>query len=111
MKIFCGIDWAEDHHDIALVNERGDLVAKLRISDDLAGLEALQQLLAEAGDGSGDPIPVAIETSHGLLVSCLRATDRPVYASNLTPPVGLRTNRQEKPAGCSPGEQGRALLG
>jgi hypothetical protein len=28
------------------------------------------------------PIPVAIETSRGLLVACLRATGRPVYAIN-----------------------------
>jgi hypothetical protein len=28
MKVFCGIDWAENHHDVALVDERGQLVAK-----------------------------------------------------------------------------------
>jgi hypothetical protein len=26
-KAFCGIDWAEGHHDIALVDELGRLVA------------------------------------------------------------------------------------
>ncbi|MDQ1031679.1 transposase [Streptomyces umbrinus] len=93
MKIFCGIDWAEDHHDVALVNERGDLVAKQRITDDLAGLETLQQLLAEAGDGPEDPIPVAIETSRGLLVACLRATGRPVYAIN---PMAVARYRERR---------------
>lgn len=39
-------------------------------------------MLAEHGDNPQDPIPVAIETSRGLLVSCLRATGRPVYAIN-----------------------------
>jgi hypothetical protein len=27
VKVFCGIDWAEGHHDIALVVELGRLVA------------------------------------------------------------------------------------
>ncbi|MDX3697077.1 hypothetical protein PV726_44010 [Streptomyces europaeiscabiei] len=26
MTITCGIDWAEDHHDVALVDETGKLV-------------------------------------------------------------------------------------
>jgi len=42
----------------------------------------LLQLLTEAGDSAEDPIPVAIETSRGLLVACLRGTGRPVYAIN-----------------------------
>src|SRR6476646_4380814 len=74
LPITCGIDWAEKHHDIALVDEAGKLVAKRRISDDADGWRALVDLLAEHGDHPGDPIPVAIETGRGLLVSCLRAT-------------------------------------
>jgi hypothetical protein len=27
MEIYCGIDWAEDHHDIALVGRDGQLLA------------------------------------------------------------------------------------
>ena len=34
MVVFCGIDWAEDHHDVALVDPDGTLVAKRRIGDD-----------------------------------------------------------------------------
>lgn len=80
--MFCGIDWAEDHHDIALVTDHGSLAAKLRITDDVEGLNQLLALLAEHGDTPEEPVPVAIETSRGLLVSCLRATGRPVYAIN-----------------------------
>jgi hypothetical protein len=47
MDVFCGIDWAEAHHDIALVNQDGQLLARRRISDDAAGLAALLGLLAE----------------------------------------------------------------
>jgi len=82
VAVFCGIDWAEDHHDIALVDQDGALLAKRRIGDDAAGFAALLQLLAEAGDNPNEPIPVAIETSHGLLVASLRATRRPVFPIN-----------------------------
>src|SRR5262249_43676270 len=79
---FCGIDWAEDHHDIALVDRDGALLARLRISDDAGGLARLLELLAAHGDSAEDPIPVAIETPRGLLTGCLRAAGRKVYPVN-----------------------------
>ena len=82
MEIYCGIDWAEDHHDIAVVDRDGKLLARRRISDDAAGLVTLLALVAEHGDTAGDPVPVAIETPRGLLVACLRAAGRPVYPVN-----------------------------
>ena len=82
MDVFCGIDWAEDHHDIALADRDGQLLARRRISDDAAGLATLLALLAEHGDSADDPIPVAIETPRGLLTACLRATGRQVYPIN-----------------------------
>jgi transposase len=82
MDVYCGIDWAEDHHDIAVVDRDGQLLARRRISDDAAGLAQLLGLLAEHGDTPQDPIPVAIETPRGLLVACLRATGRQVYPIN-----------------------------
>lgn len=82
MSVFCGIDWAEDHHDAAVVDHGGQVLAHLRISDDAAGLAQLLDLLAEHGDTPEDPVPVAIETPRGLLVACLRATGRKVYPVN-----------------------------
>jgi transposase len=82
MDVFCGIDWAEDHHDIALVDRDGKLLARRRISDDAAGLATLLGLLAEHGDSAEDFMPVAIETPRGLLTACLRATGRKVYPIN-----------------------------
>ncbi|MGO4417909.1 IS110 family transposase [Streptomyces sp. MCAF7] len=82
MNVFCGIDWASDHHDVALVDQDGALLARARIGDDAAGLHQLLDLLTTHGDTEDAPIPVAIETSRGLLVACLRATQRPVYAIN-----------------------------
>ena len=82
MDVYCGIDWAEDHHDIALVDREGNLLARRRVSDDAAGLAGLLALLAGHGDSAQDQIPVAIETPRGLLVACLRATGRQVYPIN-----------------------------
>jgi transposase len=81
-QVFCGIDWAENHHDVALVDLDGNLVAKRRIADSVAGFAELTAMLAEAWDGEDAPVPVAIETSRGLLVAALRATGRPVYPIN-----------------------------
>ncbi|MEU9148334.1 ATP-binding protein [Streptomyces sp. NPDC048349] len=80
--MFCGIDWAEGHHGVALVDDRGKLLAKCRINDDLDGYRLLLDLLAEHGDTAETPIPVAIETSRGLLVATLRQGPRKIYAVN-----------------------------
>ena len=54
MKVFCGIDWAEKHHDIALVDADGKLVATRRIKETVEGFAELTAMLAEAGDSAGD---------------------------------------------------------
>ncbi|MBF6149612.1 IS110 family transposase [Nocardia nova] len=82
MSNYCGVDWAEGHHDIAIVDREGKLVSKKRIGDDPTGFAELTQLLADAGDAEGHPIPVAIETPRGLMVAALRASGRPVFAIN-----------------------------
>jgi transposase len=41
MLMWCGIDWAEHHHDVAVIDEAGQLRARLRIGDDAAGFTAL----------------------------------------------------------------------
>jgi transposase len=82
VKLFCGIDWAETHHDVAIIDGDGQLVAKRRIADDPTGFAELIEILTVAGDCAQDPVPVAIETPRGLLVASLRATGRPVYGIN-----------------------------
>jgi transposase len=90
MQVTCGIDWAQDHHDIALVAADGTVIAQRRIGNDAAGFAELLAMLAEhdspdghdQDQGGGELVPVAIETSRGLLVACLQATGRDVYAIN-----------------------------
>src|SRR6202046_1763152 len=107
MEVFCGIDWAEDHHDIAVVNRDGELLGRRRISDDAAGLAQLLALLAEHGDTPDDPIPVAIETPRGLLTACLRATGRQVYPIN---PMSVARYRARPPVAGPKSDRGDSFV-
>jgi transposase len=82
LGLFCGIDWATEHHDVAVVDDGGRVVARGRVSNDAAGFAALLTLLAQAGDSAADPIPVGIETDRGLWVAALRETGRVIYPIN-----------------------------
>lgn len=79
--VSCGIDWAESHHDVAIVDEQGAVIISERIGNDAAGLARLSELLLQH-DPCGSPLAVAIETSRGLLVAGLRAAGRQVFAIN-----------------------------
>lgn len=92
--MYCGIDWAEKHHDIALVDADGKLVAKRRIKETVEGFAERTAMLAEVGDSTEGPIPVAIETPRGLLVAALRATGRRVYPIN---PMAVARYRETEP--------------
>ena len=53
MGLYCGIDWATAHHDVAVVDDDGRVVARGRVGNDAAGFAQLLTLLAEAGDMPG----------------------------------------------------------
>jgi transposase len=82
LEIFCGIDWSEHHHDVAIVDQDGVLLVRRRIGDDLAGFTDLTGLLAEHVGEEFTVVDVAIETDRGLLVAALRAAGHRVYAIN-----------------------------
>ncbi len=79
--IFVGIDWAEAHHDVSLVDEQGTVLGKQRVEDSLAGMGQLQALLAEHAEDASQVV-VGIETDRGLLVRALLAAGYQVYAIN-----------------------------
>lgn len=81
MEMTCGIDWAESHHDVGLVDEAGQTVANLRIGTDAAGFAALLELIAAHG-GSPEDTPIAIETDKNLLVTALTGAGFNVYPIN-----------------------------
>jgi transposase len=82
LNLYCGIDWATAHHDVAVVDDDGRIVARGQVSNDAVGFARLLTLLAQAGDDAKHPIPVAIETDRGLWVAALRATGRVIYPIN-----------------------------
>jgi transposase len=81
VSITCGIDWAEAHHDVALVDAGGTTVAKLRIDTGSPGFTALMALIAEHSDEPTEVV-VAIETDKNLIVAALQAAGLTVYAIN-----------------------------
>ena len=81
MTMTCGIDWAEAHHDVALVDAEGVVIARMRVDAGLAGFTALTELIVEHG-GSADSVPVAIETEKSLLVVALKSAGFVVYPIN-----------------------------
>ena len=82
MQLWCGIDWAKNHHDVSIVEEGGTQRVRLRIDDTVAGFTQLMTMLAEQQSLCSEPITAAIETSKGLLPVALRAAGVPVVAIN-----------------------------
>jgi transposase len=79
--INCGIDWAEAHHDVALVDDAGKTLTKVRVGADAAGFSRLLEVIVEQG-GSPEVTPVAIETDKNLSVVALAAAGFRVYPIN-----------------------------
>ena len=79
--IFVGNDWAEDHHDVHVMNDAGKKLAARRLPEGVAGVSAFHALLAEHAEEPQE-VMVGIETDHGLWVAALVAAGYRVYAVN-----------------------------
>ena len=79
--ITVGIDWAEDHHDVTVMDDQGQLLARQRIPEGLDGVTRLHALLADHAT-TPDQVLVGIETDRGLLVGALLAAGYQVFAIN-----------------------------
>jgi len=79
--IYLGIDWAEDHHDLCLLDEAGAQLATARVPDGVEGLRRLHELVGLHAD-SAEAVFVGIETDRGLFVQGLVASGYTVYAIN-----------------------------
>ncbi|SED95307.1 IS110 family transposase [Ruania alba] len=79
--IFVGDDWAEDHHDVHLMDETGKKLATRRLPEGITGIGALHAMV---GAHTEDPeqVAIAIETDRGLWVQALVAAGYVVYAIN-----------------------------
>jgi transposase len=79
--IFVGDDWAEDHHDVHVMDEAGRRLASRRLPEGLNGISQLHALIAERTE-EPDQVVVGIETDRGLWVAALVAAGYQVYAVN-----------------------------
>jgi len=79
--LFVGDDWAEDHHDVHLMDETGLQLARRRLPEGLAGIGAFHALVAGHAD-EPEEVVVGIETDRGLWVQALIAAGYQLYAIN-----------------------------
>ena len=82
--LFVGDDWAEDHHDIEVQDEKGRVLARARLPEGIAGITRLHALIGQFADLDAEPdeVAIGIETDRGLWVTALRAAGYTVYAIN-----------------------------
>ena len=79
--IFVGDDWAEDSHQICVMDQAGKGLASVRLPEGMKGIAAFHELLAAH---ASDPaqVVVGIETDRGLWVGALLAAGYEVYGLN-----------------------------
>ena len=84
MRLFAGDDWAEEHHDIEVMDEAGKVLARRRLPEGAAGMAQLHALiggfLGEEADTAD--VVIGIETDRGPWVTALLAAGYRVYPVN-----------------------------
>ena len=81
MKWFAGIDWADSHHDVMMIDETGQQAGSLRVAHTKAGIEELKRFLLEIAR-TPEQLACIVETSHGLLIAALLEAGFTVYPVN-----------------------------
>ena len=79
--IFVGIDWAEAHHDVCVLDPEGGVLIKGRVPDGVEGVSRLYAMVSEHAQEPSEVV-VGIEIDRGLLVSALVGAGYHVYAVN-----------------------------
>jgi transposase len=84
MRLFVGDDWAQDHHDVELMDAAGRVLARRRLPEGVAGMARLHELIGQHLNADADDAEVVIgtETDHGPWVAALVAAGYTVYAVN-----------------------------
>jgi len=80
---FAGVDWADTHHDVLVIDEASRQVGSCHVAHSVEGLRQLQDfLLSICGPERKEEMACIIETSHGLLIAALLEAGYPVYPVN-----------------------------
>ena len=62
MRLFVGDDWAEDHHDVELMDKAGRVLARKRLPEGVAGMARLHALIGQQLGEDADEAEVVIGT-------------------------------------------------
>ena len=81
MKWFAGIDWADTHHDVLVIDETGQQAGSLRVAHTKAGREELKRFLLNIAKAP-EQLACIVETSQGLLIAALLEAGFTVYPVN-----------------------------
>ena len=80
---YAGIDWADEHHQVLVIDEAGAVLTSFRVAHTAAGLADLTTALAQIpGAVAKDQLACIVETNHGLLIAALLEAGFPVYPVN-----------------------------
>jgi hypothetical protein len=84
VRLFVGDDWAEDHHDVEVMDEAGKVLAKRRLPEGVAGIAQLHELIGQhvPGDAEDAEVVIGIETDRGPWVAALVAAGYVVFPVN-----------------------------
>jgi hypothetical protein len=84
VRLFVGDDWAEDHHDIEVMDEAGKVLAKRRLPEGAAGMTQLHALIGRflPEDADDAEVVTGIETDRGPWVAALIAAGYTVFPVN-----------------------------
>jgi transposase len=84
MRLFVGDDWAEDHHDVELMDSAGRVLARKRLPEGVAGIARLHELAGQhlGQDPDDAEVVTGIETDRGPWVAALVAAGYTVYGVN-----------------------------
>jgi hypothetical protein len=83
VRLFVGDDWAEDHHDVELMDAAGRVLAKRRLPEGVAGMARLHEMIGQhLGEDADAEVIVGIETDRGPWVAALVAAGYTVYGVN-----------------------------
>jgi Transposase/Transposase IS116/IS110/IS902 family len=90
--LFLGVDWAEVHHDVVLMDGEGRTLARAQVPDGLEGLRRVHELVgAHREDQVPEQVVVGIETERGLLVRGLLSAGYTLDAVN---PLAVSRSRE-----------------
>jgi transposase len=81
LRLFVGDDWAEDHHDVEVMEETGQVLAARRLAEGVAGMTAFHALIGRFApeDGGDAEVVIGIETDRGPWVAALIAAGYAVF--------------------------------